>query len=309
MVKRYWTALTVFLLGLLLVSVACSLRTEPQLTTTRPPLVLLMSPAPSPPVTPTQPPHNNPTPTASPAAQATITPAATEFPDLGWQPLRQGLERQWVNLLTSEGGVRENLYVVRIDPAMYDFDVGYKPGAPQRLMDWQSETDALVVVNGGFFTAEGEATGLIIVDGLATGTSYAGFGGMLAVNGAGPILRSLRQQPYDPNEPLHAALQSFPLLVAPDGQIGYPQEDGLADRRTVIGQDRQGRILLILATSGTMTLHEMSRYLVESDLDLSIALNLDGGASTGILLAEPPEGVAPFSLLPIVITVHPKERS
>jgi uncharacterized protein YigE (DUF2233 family) len=189
---------------------------------------------------------------------------------------------------------------------MYDFDVGYRSGAPQRLMEWQSETGALIIVNGGFFTAEGQATGLIIVDGQAAGTSYAGFGGMLAVSEAGPKLRSLRQQPYDPYEPLRAAMQSFPLLVAPDGQIGYPQEDGLADRRTVIGQDRQGRILFILATGGTMTLHEMSLYLVESDLDLSIALNLDGGASTGILLAEPLEGIAPFTLLPVVITVHPK---
>ena len=53
-------------------------------------------------------------------------------------------------------------------------------------------------------------------------------------------------------------------------------------------------------------MNEMSRFLVGSDLDLSIALNLDGGASTGILLAEPLEGIAPFTLLPVVITVHPK---
>ena len=227
----------------------------------------------------------------------------TEVPDLGWQQMHPGLERRWVNLLSNEGAVQETLYLLRIDPTMYEFDVGYKPGAPQRLMDWQSETGALIVVNGGFFTPEGQATGLIVVDGQAAGTSFVGFGGMMAVRGAGSELRSLRDRPYDPYEPLRAALQSFPLLVAPDGQIGYPQEDGLADRRTVIAQDRQGRFLFILATGGTMTLHEMSRYLVESDLDLSIALNLDGGASTGILLADPPEGVAPFTLLPIVITV------
>ncbi|HSG16386.1 MAG TPA: phosphodiester glycosidase family protein [Anaerolineae bacterium] len=306
MVKRYGLVFTIFLLGLLLTSLACRLQAEPAQPSLRSPSGLIVSPAPSPLVTPTQPPNLDPTPMAPPATQEIVVPTATVAPDLGWQVLSPGLERRWINLLTSEGGVQESLYVLRIDPAMYDFDVGYKPGAPQRLMDWQSETGALIVVNGGFFTADGQATGLIIVDGQAAGTSYAGFGGMLAVSGAGPNLRSLRQQPYDPNEPLLAALQSFPLLVAPDGQIGYPQEDGLADRRTIIAQDRQERFLFILAASGTMTLHEMSRFLVESDLDLSIALNLDGGASTGIMLAEPPEGVAPFTLLPTVITVRPK---
>jgi uncharacterized protein YigE (DUF2233 family) len=173
-------------------------------------------------------------------------------------------------------------------------------------MDWQLQTNALIVVNGGFFTEEYLATGLVVSGGQVFGTSYAGFGGMFAITDQGPQLRALSQQPYDTNEPLLAALQSFPILVSPDGQIGFSQEDGLADRRTVIARDRQGRILFVLASTGTMTLHQMSRYLVESDLDLAVALNLDGGASSGIQLAEPSEGVAPFSDLPIVILVWPR---
>jgi hypothetical protein len=35
-------------------------------------------------------------------------------------------------------------------------------------------------------------------------------------------------------------------------------------------------------------------------------LNLDGGASSGLLLSEPAEGIASFSLLPTVITIRPK---
>ncbi len=182
MVKRYGLVFTIFLLGLLLTSLACRLQAEPAQPSLRSPSGLIVSPAPSPLVTPTQPPNLDPTPMAPPATQEIVVPTATVAPDLGWQVLSPGLERRWINLLTSEGGVQESLYVLRIDPAMYDFDVGYKPGAPQRLMDWQSETGALIVVNGGFFTADGQATGLIIVDGQAAGTSYAGFGGMLAID-------------------------------------------------------------------------------------------------------------------------------
>jgi pyruvate/2-oxoacid:ferredoxin oxidoreductase alpha subunit len=48
----------------------------------------------------------------------------------------------------------------------------------------------------------------------------------------------------------------------------------------------------------------MSRFLVESDLNIDRALNLDGGASTGLLLSEPAEGIAAFALLPVVIVVY-----
>ena len=110
---------------------------------------------------------------------------------------------------------------------------------------------------------------------------------------------------FDSKE-LVAGLQSFPMLVLPDKTIGYPQEDGRQARRTVIAEDEFGRIVLLVASTGTFTLHQMSRFLVESDIQLVHALNLDGGASSGILVTEPLEGIAPFSLLPAVITATTK---
>jgi uncharacterized protein YigE (DUF2233 family) len=292
-----------------LISLACTSQSQWQQPAATRPFTQFVSPAPSPPITPTVPGQHSPSPASAsslPGVTAQSPVAATEVPPESWQQLRPGLERRRINLLSEEGGVRETLYILSFDPVMYEFEVGYKPGAPQRLTDWQREMNALVVVNGGFFTPEYRAAGLIISNGQKEGTSYAGFGGMLAITAAGPEVRSLVQQPYDPNEPLLAAIQSFPMLVTPVNQIGYPREDGLADRRTVVAQDRQGRILFIVAQTGTLTLHELSRYLADSELDLSIALNLDGGASSGIQLAEPVEGVAPFSLLPIVIAVRPR---
>lgn len=297
------------LLAVTLISLACTLQSQVPQPKATGMATLIVTPAPSPLITPTIPDQFVPasaSATPVPGATAQSPVAATEVPPEAWQLLRPGLERRRIDLHSEEGGVRETLYVLRIDPSMYEFDVGYKPGAPQRLMDWQRELDALVVVNGGFFTPEYQAAGLIISNRQAAGTSYAGFGGMLAITEAGAEVRSLVQQPYDPNEGILAAVQSFPMLVMPDGQIGYQQEDGAADRRTVVAQDRQGRVLFIVAQAGTLTLHELSRYLAESELDLSIALNLDGGASSGIHLSEPVEGVAPFSLLPIVIAVRPK---
>ena len=63
----------------------------------------------------------------------------------------------------------------------------------------------------------------------------------------------------------------------------------------------------LAAPKGYFTLHQLSKFLVESDLGLDIALNLDGGPSTGMLLASSPaqlfEEIPAYSVLPVVITV------
>jgi uncharacterized protein YigE (DUF2233 family) len=196
--------------------------------------------------------------------------------------------------------------MLRIDGNYFRFSVGYHPGEPQRLVDWMNETGALVVVNGGYFTESWEALGAVFIGGQPYGTSYQGFGGMLTITESDTELRWLSQRPFFEQESITAGLQSFPMLVTPGNQIGYPDEDGVPARRTVIAQDRQGRFLFVVASSGTYTLHQLSRFLVASDLDLEMALNLDGGSSTGLILADPVEGVPAFALLPLVITVHPK---
>jgi hypothetical protein len=63
---------------------------------------------------------------------------------------------------------------------------------------------------------------------------------------------------------------------------------------------------LIVAPQGYFTLHQLSVYLTESDLNLDIAFNLDGGGSTGVLVANPREIIPSKVLLPFVILVYPR---
>ncbi len=239
---------------------------------------------------------------ATDSTASTIVP----IPDSGWQPLRPGLERRIIRSHLGGAAVPELFYILRIDPEYFEFGVGYHPGEAKRLTDWLVETGALIVVNAGYFTSANVATGLVITGGVSYGTTYQGFGGMLLVTSDGPELRSLVENPYIHQEEIVAGIQSFPMLVYPGNEIGYTEEDDSPARRTVIAQDDQGNFLLILATTGTYTLHSLAQYLVNSDLDLEIALNLDGGSSTGLLMAEPVDGVAPFTLLPVIISVYAK---
>jgi hypothetical protein len=242
----------------------------------------------------------------APTAQPASAPSRTIMPDSGWSTLREGLERRVINFLADDGQLLESLYVLRLEPSLFRFDVGYRPGQPLSLYEWQQQSGALVVVNGGFFTEASVATGLVISGGEVHGSSYRGFGGMLAIDESGPMLRFLPESPYESSERLVAGLQAFPMLIRPGGRLGELEDNGARARRTVIAQDNAGRMLFIVASQGALTLTELRDYLVTTDLGLEAVLNLDGGASTGIFLAEPAEGIVSFSLLPSVVLAYPR---
>lgn len=229
-------------------------------------------------------------------------------PEAGWSLLQHGLERRTVPIYDSANQQVETVHIWRLDQDFFRLDIAYE-ARPKSLEAWQRQTNALMVVNGGFYSIDNERyfpDGLTIVNGEASGRIRNSFEGMLAIGESRAELRWLAQKPYDPAEPLQAALQSFPLLVEPGGGLGYgrERESGASARRTVIAQDKQGRILFIVTPQGHFTLHRLSAYLTDSDLNLDIAINLDGGGSTGILVANPPEIIATTRPIPFVILVY-----
>jgi uncharacterized protein YigE (DUF2233 family) len=246
--------------------------------------------------------------TFTPTPMRNIPPTFDTVPDRGWSLVQPGLERRVTQIYNDQNQQVESLHIWRLDQNYFRMDVAYDE-TPKSLETWQRETNALLVVNGGFYSVENERyfpDGLTIVNGEASGRSYNGFGGMLAIHKSWAELRWLVQEPYNSNELLQAALQSFPILVQPGGELGFgaERENNVSARRTVIGQDKDDRILFIVAPQGYFTLHQLSVYLTESDLNLDIAVNLDGGGSTGILVASPREIIPPNRPLPFVILVY-----
>jgi len=229
-----------------------------------------------------------PTPTATPLPTATATPVipptSTPLPeDTGWQLLQPGIEVRSLNVAV--GTNIERVTVARLEPNAVMFRVLYAPGASTLVSVWAQQTGALLTVNAGYFTEEQTVTGLTISNHEVFGALYGDFAGMFAVTDAGEVsVRWLRTWPYDPYESLREAVQCFPVLVKPGGVMGFPADadDGRPARRTVVALDFDGRILMMIAPRGFFSLHELAVWLVESDLDVDIALNLDGGPSSGL---------------------------
>jgi hypothetical protein len=265
-----------------------------------------LTPPPTPTValTDTSPP---PTPTLVPTPLPTLPPTATPEPDdTGWRALSPGVE--WRRLWAATGVGRERLTLVRLDPAQVRLRVIYQPAHPRRISQWAVDLPhALLVVNAGYFSPGKRVTGLVISDGVPSGQPYDDYAGMLAVDAFGQIsVRWLRAWPYRADEGLLQAVQSFPVLVKPGGVMGFPPDadQGQRSRRTVVGQDTTGRILFLVGPMPRFSLHELAVWLTESDLALDIALNLDGGYSTGLWIRGHDEQIDSVETLPAVIVVE-----
>lgn len=227
--------------------------------------------------------------------------------DTGWQQAGNALEFRTVRLAI--GAQSGELAILRLDPSAYRIRVAYDVASPGHISEWASAVKPVAVINGGYFDEAKRATALVIFDGIVRGASYEGFGGMVVVNSEGNFeLRSLRQQPYDPAEPLQQAMQSSPMLIQPGGALSDIEADEDRSRRTVIARDTAGRILLITCNWPAFTLKELATLLKESDLELDAALNLDGGRSTGMYLKTPALQfmLDSFDSVPLVLVVDEK---
>jgi uncharacterized protein YigE (DUF2233 family) len=206
----------------------------------------------------------------------------------------------------SPGNNEDTVAIARFDLHRVHLSVGYQPANPLQLGEWMKQSGALAVINGGYFDDHNKPSGLLVSNGTATGSSYSGFGGMLSVDTAGHVsLRSLRDQPYNPDsDQLQQATQSSPMLMI-DGKRTQFSANAASQRRSVVALDKEGRLLLIVSPGSAFSLDELADLLASSDLSIQTALNLDGGSSTGLYVNAGSQKVSidAFTALPIVIIV------
>lgn len=242
-------------------------------------------------------------PTDSPTI--TLAPTATPVPqDTGWRTLAPGIEyREWRVTINDRS---DRLRLARVDPAQVRLRVVYNPDSPRRVSEWLVATQAQLVINGNYFDPQNQALGLIVADGVRAGVNYEGFGGMLAIGENSVKVRWNVSAPYRSDEALVYGLQNFPMLVLPGGQANTQIDDNqrLAPR-SVVAQDRSGRLIFLVSPSLMFTLTGLGQWLAASDLDIDTALNLDGGTSSGLLLREGTQiiGVDSWVNVPSVIVV------
>jgi uncharacterized protein YigE (DUF2233 family) len=167
---------------------------------------------------------------------------------------------------------------------------------------------ALAVINGGYFDKEDHPLGLIIADGVhSSPLRQTDWGVLLIRDNRARIVHTKECGSLDG---VRQALQCGPRLVA----AGKPLKlkPSMAEPRSAVGIDGQGRLLLVATSKGGLRLDELAALLARSEADGGLgcqsATNLDGGPSTQLSIpghAEIPGAYA----MPTHLALLPGEGS
>lgn len=152
------------------------------------------------------------------------------------------------------------------------------------LEDTLERTGAALVINGGFFHADGSPDGLAISGGRALAALRRDMsGGVLTIDEGRAELTATED--YDIAREPDFAVQCLPRLVV-GGANKIARDDGRHADRTALCLRDEGTTLEVLITRTDHegghhgpTLHAFAGLLVERGCEA--ALNLDGGPSTG----------------------------
>lgn len=252
------------------------------------------------------------TPTPVRTAMPTLIPTITPTP-IPWTHLASGIDQQFIPVWNENLQSTFYVYALRIDPAKVTFRVEYEQGQAKTIEEWQAATGAQIVLNGGFFSGNYTPVGRIVSNGvlygfpLNYGEKTIGVSGLFTVLDGDPALYALGRSSYSPRGMrFDEAIESYPILLLPGRQPTYPTETGERARRTVIGLDDQNRVIVLVCDVPIFSLHELSGWLTQVDLNMDTALNLDGGRSTGLVAvsANGYTDIPAYVPLPIVLAIY-----
>lgn len=156
-----------------------------------------------------------------------------------------------------------------------------------------AEAGCIAGVNGSYFQEDFRPVGLMVAEGreIQPFAKAKLLAGVLAVRGT--RLEIVRSSTFTSSSDLRQAIQCGPMLV----EGGHPTVGLNAERsarRTIVATDGQGRWALIYLTS--VTLADAAQILGIPDIlgtwKPAMALNLDGGSSSGLWAATSPEPVS-----------------
>lgn len=195
-----------------------------------------------------------------------------------WQVIAPEVEMRTLTMRSSGffGGEVE-IIALRTTPAHLKILKGETRDANQ----WRADAKALVVMNGGFFDANGKTLGLRVSDNVKKSSLHnANWGVFFIRKGKAGILHTRDfKRTYTSYVNITQAVQCGPRLVVNGKTTDLKPQ---VARRTGIGIQRDGRIIIAISNA-PLTFSEWADLWAKKDgLNCLNALNLDGGGSTQI---------------------------
>jgi len=198
----------------------------------------------------------------------------------GWIEVADGIQykKEVIFKMDFEKPPHGILHLFTIDPAKYRLDIitAKKLGmvnTDARTMAKRS--GAILAINGGFFSPEFDSLGLLVSNGreLNKMKKISWWHVFKTEKGAPSVIA---RDEYKASPDVEMAVEAGPRVLI--GGIPAPKLKPSPAERTVIGTDKNGRIVIAVTERLSLTLMDLARYLrADGFTDI---LNLDGGSST-----------------------------
>jgi hypothetical protein len=180
--------------------------------------------------------------------------------------------------IIADGREVDRMYLTRLDPAAFRFEVHNDPAATHSNADWQKTLGATLVINGSYYNKRGYPDTPFLSGGKQLGpVDYAARQGALVFKEGEAEIVDLRQKTWQTAfGDAHDALVSYPLLLA-GGQVPAIKPSRWLSSRSFVAKDISGKLVFGTTTGGFFSLDRLAAFLKDAPLDLVTALNLDGG--------------------------------
>lgn len=229
------------------------------------------------------------------AALLIVAPGLGFAQDLAWDRLAEGLE---VTSWTPGEACQQvpALYILRINPERFRFAVHHYRAEglklPLTLDEWQQWTGAPVLFNAGLFLEDFSYLGLLYKDGKSLGgkrhSQWHGLFVAEPVNEYGTRdkvrVLDLSTDLFDPIHPAYREVAQSLMLLDRHGKPRV-RRSGKSAQQTVVGEDREGHILVIMS-KGVTPLWELAVCLRDGVRGLTHAMAMDGGDSSDLLIGS-----------------------
>lgn len=223
-----------------------------------------------------------------------------------WVSVSNGYSKRIYTSSREEAEVKVIVYKMPVDKVDVEL---HESIPPKSFLEWDESIDSDIFINAGYFLEDYSSTGGLYIEGESktekqldldrSGLIYIQDRKISLIDTTGMDSLNVFQSPTT------SYLQTYPFLIK-NGKPSIEEDSGLLARRTVVGTTKNDDFLVIIVDQTPVSLFELMEILYnETDLDIDMALNLDGGPSTGFVahFNDYDDAYYPLSSIPQILTI------
>ncbi len=200
-----------------------------------------------------------------------------------WSKLDEGLELARFPAPDSVGGLRRSIYVLRVDPRLWEFRLLCANGCGEcwkTARAWAERYELVAAINAGMFHGDGTHVGCLTGSCCQSAPPVPHYQSALAFSPLQEGLPPARLFDLDVTS-LDTVLRQYRCVIQNLRLIKSPGENRWKQQprrwsEAALGEDGKGRILMIF-TRAPLSMHDLNEVLLHLPLDLRRAQHLEGG--------------------------------